>query len=176
MRDAGGRLFIMGVGGSAGHASHAVDDFRKIHGLESYTPTDNVSELSAPHQRRRMGIVLFRMAERALILGSQEDAVMIFSVGRRKSREERVRPTWCAALERAQTAGSKIFGIVGKDGEDMKQVAHACVVVPVISPDRITPHTEGFCAVIWHLLVSHPALQKNAPMKWESVNEAGDSR
>lgn len=166
VRAGGGRLFILGVGGSAGHASHAVNDFRKICGLEAYCPTDNVSELTA-----RINDDGWESCFAEWLKGSHlsaKDAVMIFSVGG-GNREKNVSVNLVRALELAKTAGAKIFGIVGKDGGFTKQSANVCVLVPVVSPDRITPHTEGFCAVLWHLLVSHPKLQKTA-MKWESVS------
>jgi len=172
VREAGGRLFILGVGGSAGHASHAVNDFRKICGLEAYTPTDNASELTA-----RINDDGWESCFSEWLKGSRlnaQDAVMIFSVGG-GNREKNVSVNLVRALEQAQKAGSKIFGIVGKDGGFTKQVADVCVLVPVVSPDRITPHTEGFCAVLWHLLVSHPKLQRTA-MKWESVSTKPPTR
>jgi D-sedoheptulose 7-phosphate isomerase len=165
LRDGGGRLFILGVGGSAGHAGHAVNDFRKICGLEAYTPTDNVSELTA-----RINDDGWESCFAEWLKGSRlssKDAVLIFSVGG-GNREKNVSVNLVRALELAQKVGARIFGIVGKDGGFTQQVANVCVLVPVVSPDRITPHTEGFCAVLWHLLVSHPKLQK-AAMKWESV-------
>jgi D-sedoheptulose 7-phosphate isomerase len=165
IRDGGGRLFILGVGGSAGHASHAVNDFRKICGFEAYTPTDNVSELTA-----RINDAGWESCFVEWLKGSRlnaKDAVMIFSVGG-GNREKNVSVNLVRALEHARFVGAKIFGIVGKDGGFTKQTANVCVLVPVVSPERITPHTEGFCAVLWHLLVSHPRLQKSA-MKWESV-------
>jgi D-sedoheptulose 7-phosphate isomerase len=167
VRDQGGRLFILGVGGSAGHASHAVNDFRKICGFEAYTPTDNVSELTA-----RINDEGWDGCFAAWLKGSRmnaKDCVLIFSVGG-GNREKNVSVNLVQALELAKQSRAKIFGIVGKDGGYTKQVADACVVIPVVSPDHITPHTEGFCAVVWHLLVSHPALKK-AATKWESVNQ-----
>ena len=166
LRDGGGRLFIIGVGGSAGHASHAVNDFRKICALEAYTPTDNVSELTA-----RINDDGWESCFVEWLKGSRlgaKDGVMVFSVGG-GNREKNVSVNLVRALEHAKQVNANIFGIVGKDGGYTKQVANVCVLVPVVSPDRITPHTEGFCAVIWHLLVSHPVLQRSA-MKWESVN------
>jgi D-sedoheptulose 7-phosphate isomerase len=165
VRAASGRLFILGVGGSAGHASHAVNDFRKICGFEAYTPTDNVSELTARvnDDGWDSSFVEWLKVSR---LGAK-DGVLVFSVGG-GNREKNVSVNLVRALERAQEVGAKIFGIVGKDGGFTKRAADACVVVPVISPERITPHTEGFCAVIWHLLVTHPEL-KRAATKWEST-------
>src|ERR1051325_4608260 len=155
VRDRSGRLFILGVGGSAGHASHAVNDFRKICGLEAYTPTDNVSELTA-----RINDDGWESCFSEWLKGSHlgaKDAVLIFSVGG-GNREKNVSVNLVRALEQALKVGATIFGVVGKDGGFTKQSAHVCVLVPVVAADRITPHTEGFCAVIWHLLVSHPNL------------------
>jgi D-sedoheptulose 7-phosphate isomerase len=165
VRHGGGRLFILGVGGSAGHASHAMNDFRKICGLESYTPTDNVSELTA-----RINDEGWDTCFAEWLKGSRlhmKDALLIFSVGG-GNREKNVSVNLVKALELAKSVGAKIFGIVGKDGGYTKQVADACVLVPVVAADHVTPLTEGFCALLWHLLVMHPAL-KAAPTKWESV-------
>jgi D-sedoheptulose 7-phosphate isomerase len=169
VRDGGGRLFILGVGGSAGHAGHAVNDFRKICGFESYAPTDNVSELTA-----RINDEGWDTCYANWLSGSRltsKDAVLVFSVGG-GNREKSVSVNLVRALETAQREGARIFGIVGRDGGFTNQVAEACAVVPVVNADRITPHTEGICAVVWHLLVSHPALQ-SAPTKWESVGLQG---
>jgi D-sedoheptulose 7-phosphate isomerase len=165
-RERGGRLFILGVGGSAGHASHAVNDFRKICGFEAYTPTDNVSELTA-----RINDEGWDGCFAAWLKGSrlnEKDAVLIFSVGG-GNREKNISVNLVQALELARERRASIYGIVGKDGGYTKQVANACVVIPVIAAEHITPHTEGFCAVIWHLLVSHPKLKVNQTM-WESVS------
>ena len=164
-REGGGRLFILGVGGSAGHASHAVNDFRKLCAFESYAPTDNVSELTARVNDEGWD-TSFSEWLKVSRLGAR-DAVLVFSVGG-GNKEKNVSPNLVLALELAKTVGAKIFGIVGKDGGYTAKVADACVVIPTVSPDRITPHTEGLCAVVWHLLVSHPAL-KRAATKWESV-------
>jgi D-sedoheptulose 7-phosphate isomerase len=164
-RDAGGRLFILGVGGSAGHASHAVNDFRKICGFEAYTPTDNASELTARINDEGWD-TCFSEWLKGSRLGAK-DAILVFSVGG-GNREKNVSVNLVKALEYAKTVGAQIFGIVGKDGGFTKQVSDACVLIPTVSQDRITPHTEGFCAVIWHLLVSHPALKIKQTM-WESV-------
>jgi D-sedoheptulose 7-phosphate isomerase len=164
-RDAGGRLFILGVGGSAGHASHAVNDFRKICDYEAYTPTDNVSELTARVNDEGWD-TSFSEWLKVSRLGAK-DALLVFSVGG-GNREKNVSVNLVRSLELAKERGAKIFGIVGRDGGFTKQAADACVVIPTVSSDRVTPHTEGFCAVIWHLLVSHPKLQK-AVTKWESV-------
>ncbi len=164
-RAAGGRLFILGVGGSAGHAGHAVNDFRKICGFEAYAPTDNVSELTA-----RVNDEGWDTCFSAWLKGSRlraEDALLIFSVGG-GSRENNVSMNLVRAIEAARQAGARIYGIVGRDGGYTREAADACVVVPPLYPDRITPHTEGLCAVVWHLLVSHPLL-KNMQTMWESV-------
>jgi len=164
-REGGGRLFILGVGGSAGHASHAVNDFRKLCAYESYAPTDNVSELTARVNDEGWD-TSFSEWLKVSRLGAR-DAVLVFSVGG-GNKEKNVSPNLVLALELAKTVGARVFGIVGKDGGYTAKVADACVVIPTVSPDRITPHTEGLCAVVWHLLVSHPAL-KRAATKWESV-------
>jgi D-sedoheptulose 7-phosphate isomerase len=165
VRDAGGRLFILGVGGSAGHASHAVNDFRKLCAFESYAPTDNVSELTARVNDEGWDTSFSEWLKVSRLNG--KDAVLVFSVGG-GNREKNISVNLVRALELAVLMGAKAYGIVGKDGGYTAQVADACVVIPTASPDRITPHTEGLCAVVWHLLVSHPAL-KRAPTKWEST-------
>lgn len=165
VRDQGGRLFILGVGGSAGHAGHAVNDFRKICGFESYTPTDNVSELTARVNDDGWDTSFSEWLKVSRI--NSKDAVLVFSVGG-GNREKNVSVNLVKALELSKEVGAAIFGIVGKDGGYTKTVSESCVVIPTVSSDRITPHTEGFCAVVWHLLVSHPALKKSAT-KWESV-------
>src|SRR5580704_15176905 len=165
VRARAGRLFVLGVGGSAGHASHAVNDFRKICGIESYAPTDNVSELTARVNDEGWD-TSFSEWLKVSRLGAK-DALLVFSVGG-GNREKNVSVNLVRSLELAKERGAKIFGIVGRDGGFTKQAADACVVIPTVSSDRVTPHTEGFCAVVWHLLVSHPALAKKAT-KWESV-------
>ncbi len=165
VRDGGGRLFILGVGGSAGHASHAVNDFRKICGFESYAPTDNVSELTA-----RINDEGWDGCFRAWLHGSRldsDDALLIFSVGGGDAVKN-VSANLVRSIELAQEVGAKVFGIVGRDGGHTAASADACVVIPPLFPERITPHTEGLCAVVWHLLVSHPALQVNVT-RWEEV-------
>jgi D-sedoheptulose 7-phosphate isomerase len=165
VRAGGGRLFILGVGGSAGHASHAVNDFRKLCDFEAYAPTDNVSELTA-----RTNDEGWDTTFAAWLAGSRlgaRDGVLVFSVGG-GSREHQVSVNLVRALELATERGAAIFGIVGRDGGFTATVAKACIVVPPTYPDRITPHTEGLCAVLWHLLVSHPALAANAT-KWEAL-------
>jgi D-sedoheptulose 7-phosphate isomerase len=169
VRARGGRLFVLGVGGSAGHASHAVNDFRKICGLEAYTPTDNASELTARVNDEGWDTCFSEWLKVSRL--SKADALLVFSVGG-GNREKNVSVNLVRSLELAKDVGASIYGIVGRDGGYTKQVADACVLIPVVSPDRITPHTEGFCAVIWHLLVSHPKLAAKAT-KWESVVAAG---
>jgi D-sedoheptulose 7-phosphate isomerase len=164
-RDAGGRLFILGVGGSAGHASHAVNDFRKLCAFEAYAPTDNVSELTARVNDEGWDTSFSEWLKVSRV--GSKDAVLVFSVGG-GNREKNISVNLVRALELATLVGAKIYGIVGKDGGFTAQAADACVIIPTASPDRITPHTEGLCAVVWHLLVSHPAL-KRAPTKWEST-------
>jgi D-sedoheptulose 7-phosphate isomerase len=165
VRNQGGRLFILGVGGSAGHASHAVNDFRKICGFEAYTPTDNVSELTARINDEGWDTSFSEWLNVSRL--SKNDAILVFSVGG-GNREKNISMNLVRALELAKSVGAKVYGIVGKDGGYTKQAADACCVIPTVSSDRVTPHTEGFCAVVWHLLVSHPALKKTAT-KWESV-------
>jgi D-sedoheptulose 7-phosphate isomerase len=165
VRDSGGRLFILGVGGSAGHASHAVNDFRKLCAFEAYAPTDNASELTA-----RINDEGWDTCFANWLTGSRigpRDAVLVFSVGG-GNRAKNVSVYLVRALELAAERGAMIYGIVGRDGGFTKQIAQACAVVPVVNSERVTPHTEGMCAVLWHLLVSHPALQA-APTKWESM-------
>jgi D-sedoheptulose 7-phosphate isomerase len=164
-RDSGGRLFVLGVGGSAAHASHAVNDFRKLCEFEAYAPTDNVSELSA-----RVNDDGWESVFAAWLAGSRlrpEDAVLVFSVGGGDA-ERNVSANLVRALEHAQDAGARIFGIVGRDGGFTARVAEHCIVIPPLVDERVTPHTEGLCAVVWHLLVSHPALQRRGT-HWESI-------
>jgi D-sedoheptulose 7-phosphate isomerase len=165
VRELGGRLFILGVGGSAGHAGHAVNDFRKLCGFEAYAPTDNVSELTARANDEGWDTCFAAWLEGSRI-GSR-DGVLVFSVGG-GSREKNVSVNIVRALETAAAAGAHIFGIVGRNGGFTRQTAEECIVIPALAPDRVTPHTEGLCAVLWHLLVSHPLLQRVAT-KWESV-------
>ena len=165
VRAGGGRLFFLGVGGSAGNCSHAVNDFRKIAGVEAYAPTDNVSELTARINDDGWDTVFANW-----LLGSRigpKDAVFIFSVGG-GNLEKNVSPNLVRALELAKKVGAKIVGVVGRDGGFTAQVADACVIVPVVNPGTITPHTEAFHAVVWHLIVTHPELKANE-MKWEST-------
>ncbi len=165
VRTRGGRLFILGVGGSAANASHAVNDFRKIAGLECYAPTDNVSELTARTNDEGWASVFVEWLRGSRL--RKDDAVLVFSVGG-GNLEKNVSPNLVMALQFAQHVGARILGIVGKDGGYTAKVAHACVVVPTVNPSNITPHSEAFQAVIWHLFVSHPNLKANQT-KWESV-------
>jgi D-sedoheptulose 7-phosphate isomerase len=168
----GGRLFILGVGGSAGHAGHAVNDFRKLCGFEAYAPTDNVSELTA-----RVNDEGWESAFSEWLLGSRisdRDALLIFSVGGGSS-ERNISPNLVRAIEVAQSRGARVFGIVGRDGGATRERADASVLIPPLFAERVTPHTEGLCAVIWHLLVSHPLLQRNGT-KWESLTPAQGPR
>jgi D-sedoheptulose 7-phosphate isomerase len=171
VRDVGGRLFLLGIGGSAGHASHAVNDFRKICGFEAYTPTDNVSELTARINDEGWD-TSFSEWLRGSRLGKR-DALLIFSVGG-GDRERNISGNLVKAIELAQEVGAKVFGIVGRDGGATRKAADACVLIPPLVSNRVTPHTEGICAVIWHLLVSHPSLQR-ASTKWESVSKPAGS-
>ena len=164
-RDKRGRLFILGVGGGAGHASHAVNDFRKICGIESYTPTDNVSELTARVNDDGWETAYVNWLKISNL--DQNDMLLVFSVGG-GNLEKNISVNILKSLEFANQVGAKICGVVGRDGGYTAQVADACVVIPPINPETVTPHTEAFQAVIWHLLVSHPDLQK-FEMKWESV-------
>lgn len=164
LRARGGRLFFLGVGGSAAHCSHAVNDFRKIAGIEAYTPVDNVSELTARTNDEGWDQVFA-----AWLRGSRlcdNDMVFVLSVGG-GSLERNISPNLVIALRYARSVGAQILGIVGRDGGYTAQVADACVLVPTVNPDNVTPHTEAFHAVVWHLLVSHPAV-KVAETKWES--------
>jgi D-sedoheptulose 7-phosphate isomerase len=164
-RDSGGRLFVLGVGGSAAHASHAVNDFRKLCEFEAYTPTDNVSELSA-----RTNDDGWESVFAAWLAGSRlraPDAVLVFSVGGGDA-EQNVSVNLVRALDHARDAGARIFGVVGRNGGYAARVADECIVIPPLYDERVTPHTEGLCAVVWHLLVSHPALQRRGT-HWESL-------
>ena len=164
-RERGGRLFILGVGGGAGHASHAVCDFRKIAGIEAYAPSDNVTELTARVNDEGWDTVFA-----AWLAGSRlsaKDMIFVFSVGG-GDLERNISPNLIRALEYARQVGARIIGIVGRDGGYTARVADACVIVPTVNPQNITAHTESFQALIWHLLVSHPEVQ-TAAMKWESI-------
>ncbi|MDG2521175.1 SIS domain-containing protein [Caulobacter segnis] len=164
-REAGGRLFIIGVGGSAGHASHATNDFRKICGFEAYCPTDNVSELTARINDEGWEGTLSTWLETSRL--KAEDALLVFSVGG-GSVEPPVSANIVRALQLAQQRGSAITGIVGRNGGFTAQVADACVVIPTVDPQLITPIVEGLAAVVWHLLVSHPALSLHKG-HWEQI-------
>jgi D-sedoheptulose 7-phosphate isomerase len=164
-RNAGGRLFFLGVGGSAGNCSHAVNDFRKLAGFEAYAPTDNVSELTARTNDEGWETVFA-----AWLAGSRlrsEDAVFVFSVGG-GSLEKNISANLVRALQYARHVGAAIVGVVGRDGGYTAGVADACVIVPTVNPETVTPHSEAFQAVVWHLLVSHPSL-KLVATKWEST-------
>ncbi|MBI3206568.1 MAG: SIS domain-containing protein [Myxococcales bacterium] len=161
----GGRLLILGVGGSAANASHAVNDFRKLCGIETYAPTDNVSELTARVNDDGWETTFERWLEVSRLCES--DMVLVLSVGG-GNLEKNVSPNLVRALGLAKKVGAKVGGIVGRDGGYTAQVADACVIVPTVNSEAITPHTEAFQAVVWHLLVSHPTLQK-AATKWEST-------
>jgi D-sedoheptulose 7-phosphate isomerase len=165
VRDRGGRLFILGVGGSAGHASHAVSDFRKICGFEAYTPTDNVSELTARANDEGWDTTFAEWLKGSRL--GDRDALLVFSVGGGNA-DKRVSTNLIAALQLGRERGASILGIVGRDGGMTAQAADACVIIPPLYADHVTPHTEGLCAVLWHLLVSHPALAR-AAMRWESL-------
>lgn len=165
VRSRGGRLFFLGVGGSAGNCSHAVNDFRKLAGFEAYAPTDNVSELTARTNDEGWETIF-----EAWLKGSRlraEDGVFVLSVGG-GSLDKNISPNLVRAVQYARHVGSTIVGIVGRDGGYTATVADACVIVPTVNPETITPHTEAFQAVVWHLLVSHPLLKANAT-KWEST-------
>jgi D-sedoheptulose 7-phosphate isomerase len=162
-----GRLFFLGVGGSAGNASHAVNDFRKIVGIESYAPTDNVSELTARTNDEGWDTVFSEWLKISRL--NINDTIFILSVGG-GNLEKNISPNLVKALQLAKTIGSKIIGIVGRDGGYTAKVADAALVVPTVNPDNITPHSEAFQAVIWHLLVSHPLLKINET-KWESTQK-----
>jgi len=165
LHERGGRLFLLGVGGGAGHASHAVCDFRKIAGIEAYTPADNVSELSARTNDDGWETVFVNWLKGSRL--NSNDMILVFSVGG-GNLEHNISPNLVRALQYAQEVGATICGVVGRNGGYTAQVADACVVVPTVNPETVTPHTESFQALIWHLLVSHPDLQVS-PMKWESV-------
>ncbi len=165
VRERGGRLFILGVGGSAGNASHAVNDFRKICGFECYAPTDNVSELTARTNDEGWATVFAEWLRGSRL--DAKDGVLVFSVGG-GDLEKNVSPNLVAALELAREKGAAILGIVGRAGGYTARVADACVVIPTVNPLHVTPHSEAFQGIVWHLFVSHPALKVNAT-KWEST-------
>lgn len=165
VRSRGGRLFILGVGGSAANASHAVNDFRKIAGMECYAPTDNVSELTARTNDEGWTTVFVEWLKGSRL--TEKDALLVLSVGG-GDMERNVSPNLVAALQLARERGSSILGIVGRDGGYTAKVADVCVIVPTVNPMNTTPHAEAFQAVVWHLFVSHPTL-KTAQTKWEST-------
>jgi D-sedoheptulose 7-phosphate isomerase len=165
LRRRGGRLFLLGVGGSAANCSHAVNDFRKICGIEAYAPTDNVSELTARTNDEGWASVFSEWLKVSRL--TSNDAVLVLSVGG-GNVEKNVSPNLVAALQYAKQIGSRICGVVGRDGGYTATVADVCVIVPTVNPQNVTPHTEAFQAVVWHLLVSHPKL-KAAETKWEST-------
>jgi D-sedoheptulose 7-phosphate isomerase len=160
-----GRLFVLGVGGSAANASHAVNDFRKIVGIEAYAPTDNVSELTARTNDEGWATIFVEWLRVSRL--NPADLILVLSVGG-GSLEKNVSPNLVTALQYAREVGTPIIGIVGKDGGYTAKVASACVIVPTVNPDHVTPHSEAFQAVVWHMLVSHPRL-KARQTKWESV-------
>lgn len=160
-----GRIFFLGIGGSAGNCSHAVNDFRKIVGIESYAPTDNVSELTARTNDEGWATIFIEWLKTSKL--NSNDAVFVFSVGG-GNLEKNISPNLVMAVQYAKTVGAKVTGILGRDGGYTAQAADACVIVPTVNPDTITPHSEAFQAVVWHLLVSHPKLKANQT-KWESV-------
>ena len=161
----GGRIFFLGVGGSAGNCSHAVNDFRKIVGIESYAPTDNVSELTARTNDEGWASVFVEWLKISKL--AAKDVLFIFSVGG-GNLEKNISPNLVEAIKLAKTVGAKVTGVVGRDGGFTAQAADACVIIPTVNPETITPHSEAFQAVVWHLLVSHPKLKANQT-KWESA-------
>lgn len=165
VRARGGRLFILGVGGSAANASHAVNDFRKIAGLECYAPTDNVSELTARTNDEGWTSVFAEWLKGSRL--NEKDALLVFSVGG-GNLDKNVSPNLVTALQLAKERGSAVIGIVGRDGGYTAEVADVCIIIPTVNPMNVTPHSEAFQAVVWHLFVSHPKL-KIAETKWEST-------
>ena len=166
LRNREGRLFFLGVGGSAGNCSHAVNDFRKIVGIEAYAPTDNVSELTARVNDDGWAGVFVEWLKVSRL--QAKDMIFVFSVGG-GNIEKNISPNLVTALQYAKQVGAQIVGVVGRDGGYTAKTADACVIIPTVNPETVTPHSEAFQAVIWHLLVSHPAL-KAAQTKWESTN------
>jgi D-sedoheptulose 7-phosphate isomerase len=159
-----GRIFFLGVGGSAGNCSHAVNDFRKIVGIEAYAPTDNVSELTARTNDEGWSTIFVEWLKVSKL--HRKDALFIFSVGG-GNLEKNISPNLVEAIKFAKTVGAKVIGIIGRDGGYTGENADVCVLIPTVNPDTITPHSEAFQAVVWHLLVSHPKLKSNNT-KWES--------
>ncbi len=167
VKHVGGRLFFLGVGGSAGNCSHAVNDFRKIVGIESYAPTDNVSELTARTNDEGWASIFVEWLKVSKL--SSKDAIFIFSVGG-GNLEKNISPNLVEAIKHARLVGATVLGVVGRDGGYTAQAADACVIVPTVNSETVTPHSEAFQAVIWHLLVSHPKLKSNQT-KWESTSK-----
>ena len=165
LRQSGGRLFLLGVGGSAANCSHAVNDFRKLAGIEAYAPTDNVSELTARTNDEGWSTVFAAWLKVSRL--TKRDVLFVMSVGG-GSLEKNISPNLVTALDYGKEVGARIIGIVGRDGGYTARVADACVVIPTVNPANVTPHSEAFQAIVWHLLVSHPAL-KAAPTKWEAT-------
>jgi D-sedoheptulose 7-phosphate isomerase len=168
IREGGGRLFILGVGGSAGNASHAVNDFRKICGIETYAPTDNVSELTARTNDEGWPTIFVEWLRVSRL--SSKDGLLVLSVGG-GNLEKNVSPNLVRAIQYAKEVGAAVTGIVGRDGGYTAKVGDAVVIVPTVNPDHITPHSEAFQAVVWHLFVSHPRLKMNQT-KWETTAAA----
>jgi D-sedoheptulose 7-phosphate isomerase len=162
----GGRIFFLGVGGSAGNCGHAVNDFRKIVGIESYAPTDNVSELTARTNDEGWHTIFSEWLKISKL--NTKDALFIFSVGG-GNLEKNISPNLVEALKYGKEVGCKVIGVVGRDGGYTAKVADACVIIPTVNPENVTPHSEAFQAVVWHLLVSHPKLKANQT-KWESAS------
>jgi D-sedoheptulose 7-phosphate isomerase len=167
VREAGGRLFFLGVGGSAANASHAVNDFRKIAGFEAYAPTDNVSELTARVNDESWADVFVNWLKGSRL--RKGDGVFVLSVGG-GSVEKNISPNLVKAVQHAKEVGATVVGIVGRDGGYTAKAADACVIVPTVNPDHVTPHAEAFQGVVWHLIVSHPSI-KAAVTKWESAGK-----
>ncbi|MGA1839252.1 MAG: SIS domain-containing protein [bacterium] len=165
LRDRMGRLFILGVGGSAANANHAVNDFRKLCNIEAYAPTDNISELTARINDNGWDDCFVDWLKGSMF--NSNDGILIFSVGGGNKKKE-VSVNIVKALEYGQKIGASIFGIVSRDGGYTLKVAHKCILIPVVTKERITPHAEGICSIIWHILVSHPKLQITKT-KWESI-------
>ena len=166
VKHAGGRIFFLGVGGSAGNCGHAVNDFRKIVGIESYAPTDNVSELTARTNDEGWHTIFSEWLKISKL--NTKDALFIFSVGG-GNLEKNISPNLVEALKYGKEVGCKVMGVVGRDGGYTAKVADACVIIPTVNPENVTPHSEAFQAVVWHLLVSHPKLKANQT-KWESAS------
>jgi len=165
VRERGGRLFILGVGGSAANASHAVNDFRKICGFEAYAPTDNVSELTARTNDEGWATIFAEWLKGSRL--NAKDGILVFSVGG-GDVEKNVSPNLVSAIQLAKKTGASVIGLVGRDGGYTSREATACLIIPTVNPNHVTPHSEAFQAVLWHLFVSHPKL-KAAQTKWESV-------